>query len=413
MAVIGSTTEAPGGSAIAALKVTLLTAVIVTSGFMLPSAVGAPTTEETSPSPDQVRQQIEALEADIRQFQQLLEETQSARSDLERALRDSEQEISTILKRIESIEAELTEGENTVESLENDQVRLNREKQAQQEKIKEQVRATWQLGQQSQIKLVLNQDDPHEVSRMLKFHEYVSRARAEDVADFRTTLKQLAAITDQINQENRQLRDRRDQLITQRETLRLAETERRATLAGLNAEIERAGTSITKRRQDREQLERLLERITAGRVYIPGASDELPFAARKGKLAWPIPGRIQHTFGSTRSDGKLRWDGTYIAAEKGTPVKSVHYGRVVFSDWLRGFGLLMIINHGDGYMSLYGHNGILYRETGDWVVTGEVIATVGDTGGQAEAGLYFEIRSGGKPANPQQWCQATSQRRTA
>ena len=102
---------------------------------------------------------------------------------------------------------------------------------------------------------------------MLKFHEYVSRARAEDVADFRTTLKQLAAITDQINQENRQLRDRRDQLITQRETLRLAETERRATLAGLNAEIERAGTSITKRRQDREQLERLLERITRAGLY--------------------------------------------------------------------------------------------------------------------------------------------------
>ena len=117
------------------------------------------------------------------------------------------------------------------------------------------------------FKLVLNQDDPHEVSRMLKFHEYVSRARAEDVADFRTTLKQLAAITDQINQENRQLRDRRDQLITQRETLRLAETERRATLAGLNAEIERAGTSITKRRQDREQLERLLERITRAGLY--------------------------------------------------------------------------------------------------------------------------------------------------
>ncbi len=385
----------------------------MTWDLLTPVVIAAPASEETSPSPEQVRQQIEALEADIRQFQQLLDKTQSARPELERALRDSEQEISTILKRIESIETELTEGENTVNSLEGDQVRLNREKQAQQAKIKEQVRATWQLGQQSQIKLVLNRDDPHEVSRMLKFHEYVSRARAEDVADFRTTLKQLAAITDQINHENRQLRDRRNQLVTQRETLRQAETERRVTLAGLNAEIERAGTSITKRRQDREQLERLLDRITAGRVYIPGASDELPFAARKGKLAWPIPGRIQHTFGSTRSDGKLRWDGTFIAAAQGTPVESVHYGRVVFSDWLRGFGLLMIINHGDGYMSLYGHNSILYRETGDWVVTGEVIATVGDTGGQTEPGLYFEIRSGGKPANPQQWCQTTSQRRTA
>ncbi|MEM7362896.1 MAG: peptidoglycan DD-metalloendopeptidase family protein [Pseudomonadota bacterium] len=381
--------------------------------LMLTMSPVAAATESDPPSPIEVRKQIEALEADIRQFQQLLEETQSARSALEKALQDSELEISTILQRIDAIETELKEGEETVESLQEDQVSLNHRKQAQQAQIKAQIRSAWQLGQQSQIKLVLNQDDPHEVTRLLKFHEYVTRARADDVERFRATLKQLAAITEQINHENAELRDRRDQLVQQRETLRDAEVERKDTLTRLNAEIKRAGADIIKRQQDREQLEQLLERITAGRVYIPGASDELPFAARKGKLAWPIVGRIRHSFGSARSDGKLRWDGTLIAAPQGTPVKSVHYGRVVFSDWLRGFGLLMIINHGDGYMSLYGHNSILYRETGDWVVTGEVIATVGDTGGQAESGLYFEIRSGGKPANPKQWCQATSERRTA
>ena len=373
----------------------------------------AAATDSDPPSAIEVRKQIEALEADIRQFQQLLEETQSARSALEKALQGSELEISTILQRIDEIESELKEGQETVESLQEDQVMLNHRKQSQQAQIKAQIRSAWQLGQQSQIKLVLNQDDPHQVTRLLKFHEYVTRARADDVGRFRATLKQLGAITQQINRENAVLRDRRDQLVQQRETLRDAEVERKNTLARLNAEIKRAGADITKRRQDREQLEQLLERITAGGVYIPDASDDLPFAARKGKLAWPIAGRIRHSFGNARSDGKLRWDGTLIAAPQGTPVQSVHYGRVVFSDWLRGFGLLMIINHGDGYMSLYGHNSVLYRETGDWVVTGEVIATVGDTGGQAEPGLYFEIRNGGKPANPKQWCQATSERRTA
>lgn len=394
------------------LVTTLLVAALTTAAT--PFCAAAPAgTDSTPATPEEVRAQIEALEDDIRQFQQILEETQSARSELEKSLRDSEREISTILKRIDTIESELSEGESTVDELVDEQVQLNQQKREQQTLIKAQIRSAWELGQQSQIKVVLNQDDPHEVSRMLKFHEYVSRARAEDVARFRTTLKQLAAITDQINQENRQLREQRDQLIEQRETLRAAEVARQDTLTSLNAEIKRTGANITKRRQDRSHLERLLERITAGQVYIPGASDEMPFAARKGKLAWPIEGRIQHTFGSMRSDGQLRWDGTLIAAPQGTPVKSVHYGRVVFSDWLRGFGLLMIINHGDGYMSLYGHNSILYRETGDWVVTGEVIATVGDTGGQDKTGLYFEIRSGGKPANPQQWCRATTERRTA
>ena len=381
--------------------------------LMLTISPVAAATDSDPPSAIEVRNQIEALEADIRQFQQLLEETQSARSALEKALQGSELEISTTLQRIDEIESELKEGQETVESLQEDQVMLNHRKQAQQAQIKAQIRSAWQLGQQSQIKLVLNQDDPHQVTRLLKFHEYVTRARADNVGRFRTTLKQIGAFTQQINRENAVLRDRRDQLVQQRETLREAEVERKNTLARLNAEIKRAGADITKRRQDREQLEQLLERITAGRVYIPGSSDELPFAARKGTLAWPIEGRIRHSFGNARSDGKLRWDGTLIAAPQGTPVKSVHYGRVVFSDWLRGFGLLMIINHGDGYMSLYGHNSVLYRETGDWVVTGEVIATVGDTGGQAEPGLYFEIRNGGKPANPKQWCQATSKRQTA
>lgn len=119
----------------------------------------------------------------------------------------------------------------------------------------------------------------------------------------------------------------------------------------------------------------------------------------------PIAGRVTNRFGSARSSGKLRWNGVFIEAEPGTPVTAVHYGRVVFSDWLRGFGLLLIVDHGDGYMSLYGHNEVLYRETGDWVTAGETIATVGDTGGQNRSGLYFEIRHAGKPTDPQHWCR--------
>ena len=142
---------------------------------------------------------------------------------------------------------------------------------------------------------------------------------------------------------------------------------------------------------------------------MPIPEDAEPFGAMQGKLYLPVTGRISHRFGNRRNQGKLRWDGVFIDADEGVPVHAVHYGRVVFSDWLRGFGLLVIINHGEGYMSLYGHNQALYRQTGEWVHAGEVIATVGDTGGQSRTGLYFEIRIAGEPSDPQKWCVARAQ----
>ena len=171
-----------------------------------------------------------------------------------------------------------------------------------------------------------------------------------------------------------------------------------------------APETLENRIKDQRNLEDLLNRIAEGVVNLPTQGDTIAFSSRKGSLLMPVSGTIKSRYGSRRGDGKLKWDGVVISAATGDPVHAVHYGRVVFSDWLRGFGLLMIISHGEGYMSLYGHNQVLYRETGDWVTAGEVIAAVGDTGGQLEAGLYFEIRNGGKPTNPQQWCKVRNRR---
>ena len=138
--------------------------------------------------------------------------------------------------------------------------------------------------------------------------------------------------------------------------------------------------------------------------------DSIPFESMKGQLMLPVAGTISQSFGADRNIGKMRWRGIFIDAPEGEPVHAVHYGRVVFSDWLRGFGLLLIVNHGKGYMSLYGHNQTINREAGDWVLVGETIATVGNTGGQNKTGLYFEIRIDGTPADPQRWCQTRAGR---
>jgi septal ring factor EnvC (AmiA/AmiB activator) len=138
---------------------------------------------------------------------------------------------------------------------------------------------------------------------------------------------------------------------------------------------------------------------------------EEPFASRKGELAWPAKGRIGARFGSARGVGRLYWDGVLIEAPEGGEVRSVHYGRVAFADWLRGFGLLLIIDHGDGYMTLYGYNQSLFKETGEWVEAGEVIAQVGRSGGRSTSGVYFGIRHNGEPIDPKKWCKKINGRR--
>lgn len=356
--------------------------------------------------PAALREQLQALESEIEEFREMLETTRGERAELEDTLEANEKEISEILKRIEEIQQKIETGENKVSSLNRQETSLERARAAQQTLIKAQIRAAWKLGDQEYLKVVLNQEDPAQLARMLTYYDFFNRARAEQIAAYRDTIASLAAVREDIRTENDQLTLARASMDNRRSALEAVRAEKKRTLTVLNREIARAGTELSIRERDRERLEALLERILASVVNLPTPRDTTPFADRKGELMLPVSGRVANPFGSLRTDGKLRWNGVFIEAERGTPVSAIHYGRVVFSDWLRGFGLLLIINHGDGYMSLYGHNEVLYRETGDWVTAGETISTVGDTGGQQSAGLYFEIRHAGQPTNPQNWCRA-------
>ena len=155
-----------------------------------------------------------------------------------------------------------------------------------------------------------------------------------------------------------------------------------------------------------KQLERVLNVITESMPEIltePG--EHKAFASLKGKLYWPALGTVRALFGKPRKVAKIKWNGVIIKARRGNNVRAISHGRVAYADWLRGYGLLIIIDHGDGYMSLYGHNEDIRKETGDWVEEGEIIGSVGNTGGQAKTGLYFEIRHNGKPTNPKIWCR--------
>ncbi len=274
----------------------------------------------------------------------------------------------------------------------------------------EQIRAAYEIGAQPYMKVLLNLEDPDQVDRMLTYYDYFNRARAEQIKQYRSTIEQLATVKQLLETENQALVNNRARVVEQKQSLQNVRRNKQVTLRALNQEIASTGGEIKKLTQSRQELEALLANINISIEALPSAVDAASFASRRGEMTLPVAGTIVNRYGSQRSNAKLQWNGVFIAAGQGESVQAIHYGRVVFSDWLRGFGLMIIVSHGEGYMSLYGHNQVLYKETGDWVSAGDNIAAVGDSGGQTRMGLYFEIRQSGKPTNPQQWCQKQKQR---
>ena len=358
-----------------------------------------------SKSPKQIAQELKALEAEIFKFKAMLKTTKGTRSVLEQELEKREKKINTTIKKIDGIAQNLEVSKDKIGQYSKQQNTLLTQRDKQQIQLKAQIRASYQLGNQPYLKVLLNQEDPNELSRMLTYYEYMSRARTKRIEDYNLTIAELDQITEQLEYQSAKLNLDKQSLDTERRALESEQKERQATIKSLNLEITQAGTRLENSIKNQKQLGELLARIAQGVINLPTQIDTMAFSSRKGSLLMPVSGAIKNRYGSRRGDSKLKWDGVIISANTGDPVHAVHYGRVVFSDWLRGFGLLLIISHGEGYMSLYGHNQVLYRETGDWVTAGEIVATVGDTGGQSESGLYFEIRNEGKPTNPQQWCK--------
>ena len=180
------------------------------------------------------------------------------------------------------------------------------------------------------------------------------------------------------------------------------QTERQQLLASLNKQIESEGSAIKRLGEEERDLARLITELTSILSDYPITSEE-PFSSLRGRLTWPVGGQLLHDFGQPRAGSTVKWNGVVLAAARGREVRAVYHGRVVFADWLAGMGLLVIVDHGEGYMTLYGYNETILKSTGDWVAPGDAIATVGNSGGQSEAGLYFEIRKGTRPVSPRTW----------
>jgi septal ring factor EnvC (AmiA/AmiB activator) len=374
---------------------------VLAASWLVGSAAWAQPDEERAL--EAVRQEIKAVEQRVaRQTMQRAAELAVLR-EAELKVAAAAAELARIRERLREQRAEraelAAESKQAAERLDGERATLAR-----------QVRLSYMTGREELFKLLLSQETPATLGRMLVYYDYFNRARSVRISAVGAELAHLATLavdSRRVEEELERLLAAQAREIEAQEAWR---AERRRALERLETSIEAGGGEIETLKGEEERLTALV--IELGELMAGFPEDaELPFASLKGRLAWPVEGGQSRRYGQLRDGGPLRWNGVLLAADAGTPVRAVYRGRVAFSDWLPGLGLLIIVDHGDGYMSLYGHNEALLRESGEWVAPGDSIAQVGDSGGQAQTGLYFEIRHNGEPVDPGQWIPAGPARR--
>ncbi|MEN8169262.1 MAG: peptidoglycan DD-metalloendopeptidase family protein [Pseudomonadota bacterium] len=331
------------------------------------------------------RGRYDGLITELRRVERRIGRSGRSIKKLKRQLRDQEKKLAKLKRRRGELQASIAE---------------------QRRYLGGQIRAAYAMGRQEYFKILLNQEDPSAVGRTLTYYDYLNKARSSRIEHLKTTIDELEQVRLELNAEGERLRKLRKQREQERSQMEASRKERKGVVARLKSEISSKDQQLNGLMADERELKSLLKALTKALEDIPAEpGDHKPFARLKGKLKWPTRGSRLVAYGAPRKLGKLRWQGVLISGKEGQEVRAVSYGRVAFSDWLRGYGLLMIIDHGDGYMSLYGHNQSLYHEVGDWVEKGDAIAAVGNSGGTDKSALYFEIRKDGKPTDPVRWCR--------
>jgi len=370
---------------------------LLLSALLLPLLAQGQSAAETRAKLDELRDRIEAVRSALAKDRQRHDEASEELARVERKLGRLAGDVADLDQRIRATHAKL-------ERLDERRRDLHERLREHRATLAAQLRAAYRLGRQPAIRLLLRQNDPAAVARALGYYGYLNNARLAAIDKARGLIAELGEVAEETRAAQDKLSADRSELAQRREELEGARSERRALLARLERAIEDKDARLQRMEASRDQLEQLLEKLGSVLADIPAAPlEEKPFASRRGELSWPVQGPLRARYGAPRASGRMRWRGVVIDADGGTDVRAVYYGRVVFADWLSGFGQLIIIDHLDGYMSLYGYNRRLLRTTGDWVAPGEVIAAVGDSGGREHTGLYFEIRRKGQPVDPLRW----------
>jgi septal ring factor EnvC (AmiA/AmiB activator) len=351
----------------------------------------------------QARQKLEQVRAQIKTLEYAQRGTSARRGDAVAALRDQELKIASTAKELRTLDAQLTTQQGKLDDLLKQRAALDAKLKDQRDALAALLRSAYAMGRGEELKLLLAQDSAADIARMLAYYGYFERARLGEIGALLKNLEALAKVQNEIEAQQAMLKTSHDERATQEQQLDAERLVRQKVLDQLDATLKDQKGRLAALGKDEKALTDLIAKLRDIFADIPktlaGAES---FAVLRGKVPWPLRGRIVERFGSNAGGGQAS-QGVLIAAKGGSEVRAVSHGRVVFADWLRGYGLLMIVDHGDGYLSLYGYNETLLKDVGDWVDAGTVVATSGDSGGQPTPGLYFELRYKGKAVDPVVW----------
>ncbi len=351
--------------------------------------------------------ELRALQKRIIGLQQELEIDTNKYAKSEQTLRRTERKIGHINKKIRHLDIQLKAQKKKL-------TKLRKQEQAQQKSLAKQrqlltgqIRATYATGRQEYLKILLNQQDPAALGRILTYYDYFNRARSDEIGLLTQTIASIKETQQDLKKVQQQTQLFQQQRHDDKRALTKSKVERKKVINKLRLEISSKSGQLAQMQRNEDRLQQILQQLDLALEEFPAAAPiiDKPFARLKGQLKWPIKGRHLHDFGAPRKMAGLRWNGVVIKAKEGANIRSIAHGQVIFSDWLRGYGLLIIIDHGGGYMSLYGHNQSLFKDVGDSVDRNEVIGLIGSSGGSNRNALYFEIRHNSKPTNPKRWCK--------
>jgi septal ring factor EnvC (AmiA/AmiB activator) len=357
--------------------------------------------------------ELDALRGRIEALKENLSGAEEDRSEASDALRASERGVSEANRKLRNIGARQHAARAELARVTGQSRQLEAAIASQQRELGQMLALRHASGRQGYLRLLLSGRDPNQTARDLYYYGRISRAQAEFIRALRANLDGLAQLASEARAHGAELAQLEARQREGRGELLAQQAERRRVLAKLATRIRTQRREIKSLQRDEARLSRLVEELE--KVIAPRArgrrneklpesgGDEAAFAALRGKLRLPTRGELMNTFGSPRSDSGLSWKGLFIRGDSGQEVRAVAAGRVVFAEWLRGFGNLMIIDHGQGYLTIYGNNESLLKQVGEQVATGDSVATVGNTGGNQDSGLYFEIRYKGKAFDPLRW----------
>lgn len=380
-------------------------------------------------------EELNEVQSGIKAASQNIQRIQLQKNKLNAQLGEVEKLYGRTAALLKTLQGQVEQKRENLSKIRQEKQSLHDEVAKQNKELAGQVKAAYAMGQKEQLKLLLNQQDPALSSRMLVYYDYLNKARLAKLTTISESMQHLDRLDKQQQQETELLeknleqkkseqivvdgvRKRRAQLLTQlksdfssneQQIIHLKESENK--LKNLVSSLQRSTNDLTFEVEQAKKLHKTVQISSEPVKELPGGADDVPklkgdFSSLKGQLPWPVKGRLSNKFGSARAESNdSAWDGVLINASEGTEIHAVTSGKVVFSDWLRGYGLLIIVDHGKGYMTLYAFNQSLYRQVGEWVDVGEVIASVGQSGGRSHPGLYFGIRNNGKPVDPIEWCR--------